>query len=609
MSTYSPDVKIYYGPIDPDHRLVPAPDISISLEYQYSNDTIIGYTYVINFTGAITALDLRDLNYGDPIPNNLSYGIGAITDHIHKVRKILTQNGNILQIVNGIDDSIILRAKGGMLRSFSIDESPNNWTHYASFTASIEFNSIDFGSSTESCNALFLDTSTYPSGNAGIVDINKFKIKNFEDSWNISFNDNESFNMIKNNELGTNININNHTFNIQYTISATGKHFFDYEDEDTGISTVLPAWEQAKNFVQYRLYEQVTNLLNGVLKNTYSNACSSSDNQSSINIPGVSSSGLLSNLGDSNYKIYNEIISCESSESDGSFSATYNALVSTTRGHEAWTIDSAQHTISKSINTTYEGDAPITNITVNGTIQGYVEGGIIRTNVPIQLPSKGSFLISNTSAITKYDNAKTLLDKIYSNNDYNNGIGITGKRDLKPAFKNAIGITLTELNISTPLDDDVPDPPHPISFNLTHDYIGGTINYAIEYSSNASCGKKYNEISIQTAQPTKVIAVFNIPNSQSCPTIQELGTYTAKTVSFTISGIDHSDIGQPTSLDLGAELSLANPGCFANGYWPGIVWPNIGDNYILTQQQYTKNPIDGSFTATRTYICGTNGCA
>lgn len=610
MGTYSPDIKMYYGPIDPEHRLVPAPDISIQLEYQYSNDTIIGYIYVVNLTGSITALDLRDVAYGGNIPDSPNYGIGAVSDHINQVRKILTQNGNILQIVRGVDDSIVLRAKGGILRSLSFDESPNNWTHFATFNASIEFNSIDFGSSTENCDSLFLNSTTYPSGTAGIVDINKFKIKSFEDSWNISFNDTEAYSMIKENDMGINININNHTFNIQYTISATGKHFFDYSNLETGTSTLLPAWEQAKNFVQYRLYEQVTNLLNGVLKNTYANNCTSTDDQSDINIPASGSNGLglLKDIGDSKYKIYNETISCESSESDGTFSATYNALVSTILGHDSWTVDSAQHTVNKSINTSYEGDRSITNISVNGTIQGYIEGGIINSPAHMELPAQGSFLISNSGATSKYNNAKTLLDKIYSDNDYGGGFGVSGKRDLKVAFKNALGITINDLNMPPSADDTVPDAPHPALFNLTHDYIKGIINYSVEYSSVNACGKKYNEITIQTRNPTKIIAVFNIPNNGSCSTIQELGTYTTKTVSVTIAGMDHTETGQPTIIDLGTELDIANPGCFSDGYLP-ILLPTIGANAILTQKQYTKNPIDGNYTINLTYICNTLGCS
>lgn len=607
MSTYNPDIKIYYGEVKKENRLIPAPDITINLQYNYSNDTIIGYTYILTLSGNITALDLRNLDDGDEIPTNPTYAFGAIADHIHKVRNILTQNGSILHIIKTAGDETILRAKGGILRSLTFDESPNNWNHYASYTASLEFHSIDFVGSTENCSSLFVDSSSYASGNAGIVDLAKFKIKSFQDSWNFSFSEADAFNKVKNNDIGINLNINNHSFTIQYSISATGKHFFDYDDEETGESKILPAFEQAKNFVQYRLYQQVTNLINGVLKNSYSSPCSSPDGLNNLHVPS-GSGGLLKDLGDSNYKIYNEQISCDSSESDGSFSATYNAIISTTKGNDSWTIDGAQHTVSKNINRSFKGGSMTTNISINGTIQGYVEGGIINTPGPISLPSQGSLLVYNGNSLNKYDNAKLLLDKIYSQNDYGSGLGISGKRDLKPAFKNAIGITLAQLDSVPAADDPVPDPPHPISLNLTHDYNNGTINYTAEYSSSNACGKKYQEVNVQISQPTKVIATFNIPNSNKCPTIQELGTYTAKTVSVTIRGIDHSEIGQPTTINLEDELDLANPGCYADGYLP-IVIPAITPDSILTQKQYTKNPMDGSYSLSLNYICSTQGCS
>ena len=218
-------------------------------------------------SGSITALDLRNLAYGASLPSSTDYGTGAVIDHIYKIRNILTQNGNILHIVNGVDDSHILKAKGGILRSFTIDESPNNWTSFANYSASLEFHSVDFLSATEDCNNIFLDPCTFNTN--GILDIQKHKIKSFEDSWSFTFNESETFNKIKNTDTNTNLNINNHSFNIQYSISATGKHFFNYSDEETGASTILPAWEQAKNFVQDRLYNQVTSLISSVLKDNY----------------------------------------------------------------------------------------------------------------------------------------------------------------------------------------------------------------------------------------------------------------------------------------------------------------------------------------------------
>lgn len=601
---YQPETKIFYGPIDnDDNRLIPAPNISISIEYNYSNDTIIGYTYIVNLTGFATSLDLRNLDYGDEITEPSNYNTGSVVDHINKLRNTLTKNGSILYVLNGLDDSVILKAKGGILRSFSIEDSPNNWIHYANYSATLEFHSIDFVSKTEEVCGSFLDPSTYNAQEGSILDLTKFKIKSFNDSWSFSFDENEAFNRIKNNELGLNLDINNHGFNIQYQISAVGKHVFSYTNELTNEQTLLPAWEQAKNFVQERLYKQVKSLIGNVLKD-YSSTCTSSDGLDDILTPG-NDSGLLNGL--SNYKVFNEQITCEASEAEGSFSATYSAIIKSSLGNTFWSSPETKHTVNKSIKTNNTVGNSITNISINGTIEGLIEGGLIRTNEPLELPKTGSFLIYKGAGISKYTNAKNLLDKIYSDNDYSAGLGDTGKRDLKPLFKNILGVNLAQLGGLPAPNDPIPDPPHPISFNLTHDYNNGTINYSVEYSSNALCGRKFTDITIQTSNPNKVTAIFNIPNSNNCPLIQELGTYTAKTVNLTVQGMDFSDIGQPPDLDIVDEINThLNLGCYDIGYLP-ITLPPSG-TYIITQQQYTKNPLDGSFTVNVSYICG-SGCS
>lgn len=612
METYKPEIKMYYGSISPENRIIPAPDITISIQNNYSNDTIIGYTYIFNLNGAVTALDLRDLNYGDEYPTSPDYYFGSVIDHIHKLRKCLSQNGNKLYIVNGQSNSTILEARGGILRSFSFDESSNNWTRSADFSASIEFSEVDFMSSTESCGVSFLDPEGFPSNKPGIVDINQFKIKSFNDSWSFTFNENEAYSRVQLIDSQQNLNLNNVSFNIQYSINATGKHHHIYDGDS---STVVPAWEQAKNFIQYRLYNQVKNLLNNVLKNPYT-SCSSTDGLNDINVPG--SSGLLSSLGDSQYKIYNEEITCEASESEGSFSATYSAIVRTTLGNNNWSDNAAIHTVNKSISTTTDNNGKQSRtISVNGTINGLIEGGLIRANKVIDLPVKGSIVLLNNITDTKYDNAKKVLDKIYSENDYNKGIGPTGKRDLKPAFKLVLGITPAALNVgnyqipqptSCPGDNKIPDPPHANSLNLTHDYNNGTITYSAEYNNNSNCedGRdvKYTQINIQTSKPTKVTATFNIPNSDSCPVIQELGTYTNTRVTVTINGTDSSCKGKPNKVDLTKLIECG--ACGDSQYYP-IPLPDDG-NYIITQSQYTSNPIDGSFTINLGYICGTTGC-
>lgn len=604
MPIYSPDIQIFYGPKDEDHRIVPAPDIQIQVENNYSNDTIIGYTYILTLSGVITALDLRNIEYGGEYNEPEEYQIGAVIDHIHKMRQILAQNGNILHIIDGQSGDTILKARGGILKSLDIKESNNNWIHFAEYTATIEFNTIDLGNSTDNCGGLFLDPSTHTINSAGIVDVTKFKIKSFQDSWSLTFDEVEAFNRVKNNDNGYNLNINNTTFNIQYSISATGRHHYVYDDEESGTSQLLPAWEQAKNFVQYRLYEQVTNLINGVLKNTYTSGCSSTDGLSTLNIPGSSASGLYSSLNDSNFKIFNEQITCETSESDGTFSATYSAIVKSTRGNTSWSTHNTKHSVNKKITNTRNGDRFNKSINISGTIEGLIEGGLIRTNVPLSLPSSGSMFIYSSPTTNKYASAISLLDLIYSESDYNSGVGETGKRDLKPEYKTALGVTNAVLGTSYTNDARI-DPPHPTTFNLTHDYNSGIINYNVEYSNNSPCNRKYQEISIETSNPNKLIAIFNIPNSSTCGIIQELGTFTAKTVNITIQGLDLTENGQPTEINLLQEIACGS--CSSSLYLPATI--SMPDNSILTQQQYTKNPVDGSYTINISYICGTSGCA
>ena len=79
---------------------------------------------------------------------------------------------------------------------------------------------------------------------------------------------------------------------------------------------------------------------------------------------------------DNNFQIYNETITCESSESEGSFSATYNAII---KRKNSGTESSVLHTFSRTANTTDDGQNRNVSITVNGNIQGLIETGLIET--------------------------------------------------------------------------------------------------------------------------------------------------------------------------------------------------------------------------------------
>jgi hypothetical protein len=299
------------------------------------------------------------------------------------------------------------------------------------------------------------------------------------------------------------------------------------------------------------------------------------------------------------YKVFNEKISCDISESEGSFSATYTAIVKTTNTHGAWSSPETKHTINKSIKNTMESNKKNISISLNGTIEGLIEGGIINNPTPIELPNKGNLFIHREANSNKYNNAKNLLDKLIQ--VYGNNTGECDKRDLKKQYKDNLGITADKLGTTPQIQDCIPDPPHPSTFNLTHDYNAGTINYSIEYTNSKYCSSKFQDISIQITNPTKVTAVFNIPNSNSCAIIQELGTYTSKKVTITIQGIDKSPKGKPSKIDMDYILDNFDVNCYDAGYLP-ITLPPPG-TYTITQKQYTSNPLNGSFTINLSYTC------
>ena len=321
------------------------------------------------------------------------------------------------------------------------------------------------------------------------------------------------------------------------------------------------------------------------------------------------SEGLLKDIGDDDFMVFNETITCSASESKGSFSATYSALIKNKTSNN-FSLPETKHTVSKKHNIEYKSGKKYHTISIDGNIEGLIEGGLIRSSKPLELPKTGSFFLYNANGDAlnnKYENAKKLLDKIYTPATYENGSSESRKKDLKTNFKNLLGVTLASLEMTTPSDDPRSDPPHPSSFNITHNY-DGSISYSAEYTNkNNPCGRKYSEISISTNNPTPIIATFTIPNNGQCAVIQDINTTTSKTVSITIRGVDLSSTGK-YYITNGTEWlnQLECMSCQDLGSFP-ISLPNSA-NTIITQKQYTKNPLDGSFTLNLEYICNA-GCS
>jgi hypothetical protein len=603
MATYKPKVFMYYGTNNSnDHKISPAPNFSMAINMEYAGDTIVGYTYSISLQGTVTSLDLTDLAYGatyNPDTRNQK-NIGALSDSIIRLRKRLNENGNILYIVDAQTGTVLLKAMGGILRSFTINNSNNNWVNSAPFSAQIDFDAVEINED-EQCSDSLFNAASFPSAEGGIVNNTKYKIKSFNDTWSFDFTD-TAYNKSAYSDTGAFTNLNNVMFDIKYQIEATGKSSYVYSQPETdSTAKILPAWVQAKNFVQIRLREQVTKLIGSVVKQHAS--CQTGTTLSTVNVPVSGDVGILNDL-DSNYVICNENINCESSESEGRFSITYSASVCSTNGHTLLSSPYATHTVNKSITRNNELSRPEIKVSVNGTIQGMMPGGLI-TNTPqgISLPDRGEvFLATTPSGLNRYGYAKQILDTFYDPSDYGAGKGKYGKVDFRQFYKDLFGINATTLGISVdPNDPYSTSAPHPISFNLTTDPTAGTITYSAEYSSIANrCGKLISNATIDIEEPVKVIANIEFPNG-GCSVVQKLGTYTAKKVNVNVEGWDYNLIAKPLTI----STALINcPECDGQGYIPDL---NLPPGALLTDQQFTSNPITGAFSLSLGYICS-NAC-
>lgn len=576
--------KIYYGPdgdTGKDYTLVPAPTLSIDKEFAYANDVIIGYTYIVNLQGYITNYrktnDTEDPNSSrDYVSKNIQKVLGGI----ELVRKILSRNGSNLAVYD--DASRVIHCKGGTLRSINFEETDNNWASYATYTASIEFNEVEFLEESISCASSDIDGS---SKSPLLVDIDSHKIKSFNDGWTFSVTE-QSFDYVRSSNDGKDLKIHNMVINASYTINVTGKNYYLND-------LLIPAHEQARIFAQKRLYNRVSQLVSGGSSNIFkvtTDVNSEPCGNDTLNTIHQDGPGILGNI---TYLPHNETVSCEISESDGTFSANYSCVLKSKATGMTYSDQSVIHTVSRSrTREAQSGTRDNYTISIDGTIQGLVLGGLIYSAGNFSLPSNGSFMINANSSTNKYTTASSFYSSIGNDSDLND------------TFKDVLNITFDELDADTSECSNIPPYPKPGSFNLTRNYIDGTINYSAEYSTDSACnrsGESIQNISITTDNPTPVLAEFIVPNGPVI--IQDIKTVTAKKITINIDGRKSSD--RDCCHDLSTIISSL--GCSAIVLPVGVTLPDPS-KYILTQKTRTDNKIEGTYNITLGYICE-SGCS
>lgn len=524
----------------------PSPTVSISPEIYYANDEIIGYSYKVTLNGYATAMEISSVGSGTP----------DVVNRIDEIRNIFSENNRSLIIKQGSKE--IINASGTTVRSLEFTSSEDRWYNYAPFSVELEFNEIlinDCESSivddTVTCGTkTIFDNTKYRNKNTNLVDYNKYKIKNFTDKWSLII-DSDAY--------------TNEFYRLSYTVTATGQ------------KTTVPSYDNARLFCYNKLKEQVDALFNGVLRISTDgeNTCTSItktdelyeiDKQSTKTdigfISGANTDG--DTAASINLKIYNETLSNDISESDGTCSLTYTSIV---KAFDPGADPAEQAVlVSSSIteNTTYS-DKVTTTTTTQGTITGLTIGSMIKNSLIYKI------------------NDKYVIEKIQANN--------SDKYANARAYFNSF-ITPLMANRSRTSSE--------------HNYGEGTIQYSINDDTNTNSQQQQTQeassITITYKDSVPITQEFIIPG-RSNPLIQNLGMSSPAVLSINVEGRSNSNIQCITSQNQSSSLSICGS---SSANIPPAVQNRIGQylqsgNWYKSRHDYTTNPIDGSYSLSMEY--------
>lgn len=651
-------------------RIIPAPTFSIEKNFTYINDAIVGYTYVINIKGYASSID--------PIsnPNSSISNLDNTIRSLDRVHNVFHKNGGMLSIqCNG---ATIMEGIGGQLRSYEVSDTENRWLNYAEYNCSIEFSNVLFYDTIGTLNyEINADSSTgYPL--AGSIDLSDYivRIKDYKDSWSFSTSDEEAHAYYAISNSGT--DGNSVTFaedytsiNVEYKIDATGKHFF----EPNG--TLIPAWDRAKQFVQEKMYHQIaifrrdvgavifdnnnTVINNNNNRTAFPLADSSRNNNvipyDSTSIPLVPED-LLANSHTNhtysaqgpvnpplfgffitqNYGIFNEKIICETSESDGSFSATYSCILKRSNPAVGF-MRNATHKYDISYEETNDFTSSVRTININGTVQGLLPTNILvgaglndGGRFYLSLPSTGPFIVSSLDPVSKYYYAwyhfvTDIVKNPVANPKIANNHAFT---DINDTIKQALAINYQTLfpytSSNVPCLEDKNGQggnlqlfqllAEPRTFSISHDYNAGTVSYSASYDTERSCSKDrgFEELTVTEEDSVPIIAEFVVPGREVGPIIQNLNTYTNKKVTFAFNGVTRKGCVDGNPWQYQWNATSGDIFAFVNNHMP---YPSAVKKIIETTEKsaedkdrkliktadsFNYNPVDGSYSINVTYL-------
>lgn len=620
---YNPTLLLTYD----GQTIEPAPQISVTKTPTYAgaDENVIGYTYTITLSGYASSHLHSKINNVSNTPSSL--------DSLSAIQNILERNGRTFRIYDTCKNQDYMVALGGKLVSFNVEQG--NWYNYVKYNATLEFSELSFYSNFYGYSIGIANDTVSVQDN--IMANMLLKLKQYNDAWNFTVPEQEAYMYYTRiayvDDSGTPAYSAEDYSQIQvsYTISATGKHYYDQ------LNTTKAAWEYAKEFVQYKLYHQILMFRNGGLlsETPFVNVSyDSSDIGNSAN-QAISSSAafqavpvvppILDRSIINRYSVYNETIDCEVSETEGTFSATYNCVIKRYDPYLAIPQNSV-HEFSVSYNQENSPDSQNRTITVNGSLQG-----MLRTNIlanfndgqTFVLPANGRFYAIGNDTVTKFGNAYE---------DFVNYMVNPQIDDLSDGFKYILGINYSNLFPAT--DQSVPCVwnygvnflyqilASPKSFNVTHNYSQGSLEYSATYDTERACAQSrgFNSMTITEDDAVPLYAEHTVVGRTRGTLIQNLNTNKHKTITIAFEGVTNKTCaaGNPFSIgpgDLadpnfnGLALNVCDTEAYTSLPWTVraiYAWTEwgarlLGKPMIVRSFNTDYNPADGSYSVSKTY--------
>lgn len=585
----------------PDKAIPNTEEINISMSYRYSGENVLGYYYTIGIKGKLFEHN----------PIGAMTSIGHNTKYLPHMQDVISWQGGTLFFT---DDKfkILFKARGVKIYSFKFDEG--KWTNYIPYSLDIEAQEILFNGESTVCDSS-IDSKMFDSQK--MTNPNLFKLKDFSDSWNMNFKD--VYTDIRSLDRESDpqgqqlFSVLNKTLEVEYSLNATGSDFYK---ED---GSMVPAWEMAREFCQKRIFQQIEALRDDtsvkILNITNSvDRCGANkpleDLYDNLN-------PLIKNL---KSKAYNETLECSASESDGTFSLSYKAILKPDGDPD----ENYIHKIEKSMEAS--NNSPTRKINLKGEIVPLVPGNLFEGKGAIIPKQTGKFLVANPELTVsssnyvfglKMDIAEKAFTKLCNRE----------LTDLSDYLKENLGITHYWLleGDSTGCEGEAPYEAYPraTNFGTARDYNAGTISWTAEYDAAADCAGNYSNISVTINRPGRVIANVSIPNGRFANKtwnpfgishfIQDIGTETRTTMDITISGRDSKFCcrGRDEATLVRQILAQGNNEITYDNYIIGkmpIVAPSPNPNSVLTRETKNVNIYTGEYTANLSFILCTSGC-